>query len=108
MDGPASSSGFAPRWSPRREGRPPLIEGFRAAMDPAEASKPVPPVAKTMLGFGVFVMTRRQMLGIKNRAEGRQETGLLAGAWRRRTRRTGVSGRSAAATLGTLRPSDRR
>jgi hypothetical protein len=28
-------------------------------------------VAHGMLGFGVFVMTRRHMLGVKDRAEGR-------------------------------------
>jgi len=93
---------FSASWAfvlePTDDGRTRLIERFRAAMEPAEGSKPVPPVAKTMLGFGVFVMTRRQMLGIKNRAEGRQETGLLGGALRRRTRRTGGFGRSAAAT----------
>jgi hypothetical protein len=29
------------------------------------------PLARAMLGFGVFVMVRRQMLGIRDRVEGR-------------------------------------
>jgi hypothetical protein len=93
---------FSASWAfvlePTNDGRTRLIERFRAAIDPPEGTKPVPPVARTMLGFGVFVMTRRQMLGIKDRVEGRPETGFLGGAVRRRSRRMGGLGRSAAAT----------
>jgi len=93
---------FSASWAfvlePTADERTRLIERFRAAIEPAEGQKPVPPVAKTMLGFGVFVMTRRQMLGIKDRAEGKPESGVLAGAMRRRTRRPSGFGRSAAAS----------
>ena len=70
---------------PTGDGQTHLIERFRGTVVPAEDSKPVPAVARTMLGFGVFVMTRRQMLGLKARVEGRPETGFLAQALRRRT-----------------------
>jgi hypothetical protein len=94
---------FSASWAfvlePTTDERTRLIERFRAAIEPAEGQKPVPPVAKTMLGFGVFVMTRRQMLGIKDRAEGKPESGVLAGAMRRRTQRPPSGfGRSAAAS----------
>lgn len=66
---------FAGSWAfvlePLAEGRTRLIERFRIKMAPAVPEKPVPPFLKTMLGFGVFVMTRRQMLGIRDRVEGR-------------------------------------
>ncbi len=71
----AMQGDFAASWAfvlePLAEGRTRLIERFRIKMAPAVAEKPVPPFLKTMLGFGVFVMTRRQMLGIRDRVEGR-------------------------------------
>ena len=52
-----------------------LIERFRGHMAPAPAGdgavKVPPKVAGTMLLFGLFVMVRRQLQGIRDRAEGR-------------------------------------
>ena len=42
-----------------------LIERFRARM----SGGPLPWLVKPVIGFGVFLMTRRQMLGIRARAE---------------------------------------
>jgi hypothetical protein len=42
-----------------------LIERFRARM----SGGPMPWLLKPIVGFGVFIMTRRQMLGIRTRAE---------------------------------------
>jgi hypothetical protein len=48
-----------------------LIERFRGRMEPVE-NRPAPPaIAGKALLFGLFVMVRRQMLGIRDRAEGR-------------------------------------
>ncbi len=66
---------FGASWAivlePAGDGRTRLIERFRIRMAPATPEKPVPPFLKTLLGFGVFVMARRQMLGIRDRVEGR-------------------------------------
>lgn len=55
-----------------------LIERFRGHMAPAPAAdgevKAPPKVAGTMLLFGLFVMVRRQLQGIRDRAEGRPLT----------------------------------
>jgi hypothetical protein len=52
-----------------------LVERFRGHMAPApgpDGSVKAPPkVAGTILLFGLFVMVRRQLLGIRDRAEGR-------------------------------------
>jgi hypothetical protein len=61
---------FAASWAfvlePTGSGGTRLIERFRVAM---EASSSVPAsVLGPVLGFGVFAMTRRQMLGIRDRA----------------------------------------
>lgn len=52
-----------------------LIERFRGHMAPAPAAngevKSPPKLAGTMLLFGLFVMVRRQLQGIRDRAEGR-------------------------------------
>ncbi|HLX34057.1 MAG TPA: hypothetical protein VKR30_02325 [Candidatus Limnocylindrales bacterium] len=52
-----------------------LVERFRARMEPPKrpSGQPfsIPGFAFSLLGFGVFVMVRRQMLGIRDRAEGR-------------------------------------
>jgi hypothetical protein len=60
---------------PRPEGRTRLIERFRGHMDlPVEAgpaAQVAPAIAGKALLFGLFVMVRRQMLGIRDRAEGR-------------------------------------
>lgn len=56
---------------PRPEGGTRLIERFRGQMEPPE-DRPAPPaIAGKALLFGLFVMVRRQMLGIRDRAEGR-------------------------------------
>jgi hypothetical protein len=47
-------------------GRTRLIERYRIAL----GERPViPPTSRPILGLGVFIMTRRQMLGIRDRAE---------------------------------------
>ncbi|MCI0584324.1 MAG: hypothetical protein L0227_15790 [Chloroflexi bacterium] len=61
---------FTAAWSfvlePLGGGQTRLLERFRARMDgESPASKALAP----LLGFGVFVMTQRQMVGIKARAE---------------------------------------
>ncbi len=66
---------FAASWAfvlePSDDGRSRLTERFRIRMAPPAGAKPIPAFVTTMLGFGVFVMTRRQMLGIRDRVEGR-------------------------------------
>jgi hypothetical protein len=66
----------------RPEGRTRLIERFRGWMEaPAEASPEAAKVGKAVAGkallFGLFVMVRRQLLGIRERAEGRAISPLL-------------------------------
>jgi hypothetical protein len=60
---------------PNGKGGTRLIERFRGSMELPEgkpgATRMNPKLAGTMLGFGVFVMIRRQMLGIRDRVEGR-------------------------------------
>jgi hypothetical protein len=56
---------------PRPEGRTRLIERFRGHMEPIEGRPTPPAIAGKALLFGLFVMVRRQMLGIRDRAEGR-------------------------------------
>ena len=61
---------------PLPEGRTRLIERFRGQMRPPESAQPgFPPFSPAFAGkallFGLFVMVRRQMLGIRDRAEGR-------------------------------------
>lgn len=72
---------FTASWAfvvePRPEGRTRLIERFRGRMEipatPAGTPAPprVPEIAGKALVFGLFVMIRRQLLGIRDRAEGR-------------------------------------
>lgn len=59
---------------PVAEGRTRLIERFRGHMEmPLETDTPAfaPELAGNALLFGLFVMVRKQMLGIRDRAEGR-------------------------------------
>jgi hypothetical protein len=59
---------------PRGTGQSRLIERFRGRMElPAEPGTPAfaPAIAGKALLFGLFVMVRRQMLGIRDRVEGR-------------------------------------
>jgi hypothetical protein len=58
---------------PKPDGGTRLIERFRGWMPATEPGTPgfVPPPARSMLLFGIFVMVRKQMLGIRDRAEGR-------------------------------------
>lgn len=74
----AVSGDFAASWAfvlEPRDGGTRLVERFRVRMEapagPSGQAKAIPAVARTLLGFGVFVMVRRQMLGIRNRSEGR-------------------------------------
>jgi hypothetical protein len=71
----AVSGDFKASWAfvlePRGDGGSRLIERFRASMELPEKAASFGRFAHTFLGFGVFVMVRRQMLGIKDRAEGR-------------------------------------
>jgi hypothetical protein len=55
------------------EGRTRLIERFRGRMELPKDGTPTiaPELAGKALLFGLFVMVRRQMLGIRDRAEGR-------------------------------------
>ena len=66
---------FQASWSfvlePRSGGTTRLIERVRGRMEPVEGRPAPPAVAGTALLFGLFVMVRRQMLGIRDRAEGR-------------------------------------
>ena len=66
---------FAASWSfvlePDGDAGSRLIERFRVRMEAPPKAMPVMRVARGLLGFGVFVMTRRHMLGVKDRAEGR-------------------------------------
>ena len=52
-----------------------FLERFRVTMEPGASPSGlparIPDLARSLLGFGVFVMVRRQMLGIRDRAEGR-------------------------------------
>ena len=48
-----------------------LIERFRGRMEPVDGRPAPPAIAGKALVFGLFVMVRRQMLGIRDRAEGR-------------------------------------
>jgi len=57
---------------PRPEGRTRLIERFRGQMSVPPGAGPaarVAPVAGRALLFGLFVMVRRQVIGIRDRAE---------------------------------------
>jgi hypothetical protein len=59
---------------PKADGGTRLIERFRGWIAAPEAGKPgmtPPPPARAMFLFGIFVMIRRQMIGIRDRAEGR-------------------------------------
>ncbi|HSL97417.1 MAG TPA: hypothetical protein VK831_02480 [Candidatus Deferrimicrobiaceae bacterium] len=59
---------------PKVDGTTRFIQRFRGWMSAPDAAKPgmtPPPPARTMLLFGIFVMMRRQMIGIRDRAEGR-------------------------------------
>jgi hypothetical protein len=57
---------------PRPEGRTRLIERFRGHMAPPDEGPAfAPALAGRALLFGLFVMVRRQMQGIRDRAEGR-------------------------------------
>jgi hypothetical protein len=62
-----------------------LIERFRIHVEPPTRTgggpmRTPPAFAWTMLGFGIFVMIRKQMLGIRDRAEGRP---IVHRPWRR-------------------------
>jgi len=82
-------SEFRASWAfvlePRTDGGTRLIERFRGHMElPTSASgmgMAGPKLAGNMLEFGLFVMVRRQMLGIRDRVEGRPVSMARAGRW---------------------------
>lgn len=57
-------------------GRSRLIERFRIRF--GETDKPWTRYTLPFMGFGVFVMMRKQLLGIKERAEGRRQPAITA------------------------------
>ncbi len=65
---------FAASWAfriePRGVGKSRLIERFRVRMEAPPKAQRFMGLARGVLGYGVFVMTRRHMLGVKDRAEG--------------------------------------
>jgi len=74
---------FAASWAfvlePTATGGTRLVERFRGHMAPAPAvdggeAKAPPKFAGSMLLFGIFVMVRKQLQGIRDRAEGRPLT----------------------------------
>ena len=75
----AMQGDFQASWAfvlePTPDGGTRLIERFRGRMPPVPAAngeaKAPPKFAGTMLVFGLFVMVRRQLQGIRDRAEGR-------------------------------------
>ncbi len=71
--GVAQPADFAASWAfvlePLTGGRTRLIERFRVRF--GESDKPWTAFTLPLVGFGVCVMTRKQMLGIKERAEQR-------------------------------------
>jgi hypothetical protein len=87
----AMSGEFAASWAfvlePEGEGTR-LIERVRVTMEPGQSpsgrTMPIPDAARSLLGFGVFVMVRRQMLGIRDRVEGRP---IRERRWRPASRR---------------------
>jgi hypothetical protein len=68
---------FSASWAfvvePHGTGGTRLIERFRVRMEAPEKAAGLARIGKPLLGFGVFVMVRKQMLGIQARAEGRAE-----------------------------------
>ncbi len=70
MGGQAMPGAFAVTWAfvlvPREDGRTRLVERFRVHLD---TETPSSRLGQPLLGFGVFVMTQRQMVGIRDRAE---------------------------------------
>jgi proline iminopeptidase len=74
---------------PQPDGGTRLIERFRGRMEmPAEAgtaARRAPAIAGRALLFGLFVMVRRQLIGIRDRAEGRPVSAYPwpRTAWRR-------------------------
>ena len=70
MEG-AQPTDFAVSWAfvlePLPDGRTRLIERTRVRF--GEADKPWMRITMPMMGFGVFVMMRRQLIGIRDRAE---------------------------------------
>jgi hypothetical protein len=73
----AMAGDFSGSWAfvlePTASGGTRLIERFRIRMETPEMAPGPTRFARLMLGFGVFVMIRRQMLGIQARAEGRPD-----------------------------------
>jgi proline iminopeptidase len=66
---------FSASWAfvlePSASGGTRLIERFRGRMEAPEGSRMNPKFAGNMLVFGLFVMVRRQLQGIRDRVEGR-------------------------------------
>lgn len=76
--GAAQPTDFAASWAfvlePVTGGRTRLIERFRVRF--GESDKPWTAITLPLVGIGFFLMTRKQMLGIKERAERARVTAL--------------------------------
>jgi hypothetical protein len=70
-----------------------LIERFRGRMAPPEGKAASPAMAGKALLFGLFVMVRQQMLGIRDRAEGRP---IVHAPWQDAVRRAREQARARA------------
>jgi hypothetical protein len=72
MMGAGFPSDFAASWAfdlePLDGGRTRLVERYRVHLG---EGTPATRLASPLMGFGVFMMTRKQMLGVRDRAEGR-------------------------------------
>ncbi len=66
---------FAASWvfqlEPHGDGGTRLVERFRVSMETPAAAAALLRTGRGLMGLGLFLMTRRHMLGVKDRAEGR-------------------------------------
>ena len=70
----AQPADFNASWAivlrPQPDGRTRLVERVRVRFGDPEPGKPWTRYTLPLMGFGVFVMVRRQLLGIRDRVEG--------------------------------------
>ena len=96
---PSMQGEFLGSWAfvlePSASGGTRLIERFRGHVTPAEGQAgkqaSMPPFTGNVLQFGLFVMVRRQLLGIRDRVEGRPIKHARAGRISLPTRMRGAS-----------------